>query len=423
MNDKPVLKASVIVLAWNGIRFLDTCLSAVLAQDYADFKVIVVDNGSADGSPDLVAERFPTVRLIRNENNLGFAGGCNVGLRAATGDVLVLLNQDTQVQPGWLATLMETFKEPAIGIAGCKALYPDGSIQHAGGFIYGRRAETEHIGRSQPDRDRFAALCDADFVTGAALAISRVALARIGLLDEGFYPAYYEDTDWCYTAREAGFRVVYVPGARLIHHEAPTAQRESHEHKYALHRGRMRFVFKHWPQERLRQEFVPAERAWAASLGRTVEMMAARRAYLTTMLDVGSIAAFRTRPDGVAHGRDRAEEAFTLLRLLADLRAACVTDQVSEQGSVRQQRYGLFKELWERQAFQKPSLMSKLPILGPHIAALSQLLRALRQQVAYNVRIGEMLTLMMQWNAELERDVAENIREINELTERLTRQD
>jgi hypothetical protein len=81
------------------------------------------------------------------------------------------------------------------------------------------------------------------------------------------------------------------------------------------------------------------------------------------------------------------------------------------------QRYEMFKELWERQAFQKPMFISKLPLLGPRIVALSQLSRALRQQVVYNVRLGEMLTLMMQWNAELERDVAENMREINELTE------
>jgi GT2 family glycosyltransferase len=410
-------RASVIILAWNGIKYLGDCIEAVLALDYSSLEIIVVDNGSTDGSADLIAERFPLVRLIRNEHNLGFAAGCNVGLRAATGDVLVLLNQDTEVHSAWLATLVAVFQDPSVGIAGCKALYPDGSIQHAGGFIYGPRAETEHVGRRESDDGRFDAQCDADFVTGAALAISRAALARVGLLDEGFYPAYYEDTDWCYTAREVGFRVVYAPAARLTHHETPTAQRESHEHKYALHRGRMRFVFKHWTLERLQQEFVPAERAWAASLGRTVEMMAARRAYLATMLEVGPIAAFRTRPDGVAHGQDPTEVALTLLRLLADLRATCVTREATEQKAVLLQRYEMFKELWERQAFQKPMFISKLPLLGPRIVALSQLSRALRQQVVYNVRLGEMLTLMMQWNAELERDVAENMREINELTE------
>ena len=415
MNIPP--KASVVIPAWNGVEYLGACLNALVAQDHHAFEVIIVDNDSTDGSADLIAERFPRVRLIRNEHNLGFAAGCNVGLRAATGDILVLLNQDTVVRSGWLAALMDAFKSSAVGIAGCKALYPDGTIQHAGGFVYGPRAETDHIGRGEPDAGRFDTPCDADFVTGAALAISRTALARVGLLDEGFYPAYYEDTDWCYTAREAGFRVVYAPAARLTHHETPTAQRESHEHKYAMHRGRMRFVFKHWPLERLQQEFVPAERTWAAGLGRTVEMMAARRAYMTTMLEVGPIAAFRTRPDGVAHGQDPTEAALTLLRLLADLRATCVTREATEQKAVLLQRYEMFKELWERQAFQKPMFISKLPILGPRIVALSQLSRALRQQVVYNVRLGEMLTLMMQWNAELERDIAQNMREINELAE------
>jgi len=412
-------QASVIIPAWNGVEYLKSCLEAVMALNYTDLEVIVVDDGSTDGSAELVAERFPQIRLIRNEHNLGFAAGCNIGLRAATGDILVLLNQDTEVHPGWLAALVDAFRDPEVGIAGCKALYPDGSIQHAGGFTYGSRAETEHIGRHEPDDGRFDAPRDADFVTGAALAISRAALARIGLLDEGFYPAYYEDTDWCYTARELGFRVVYAPTAQLIHHETPHAQRESHAHKYALHHGRMRLVFKHWTLERLQREFVPAERAWATRLGRTVEMMAARRAYLTTMLEVGPIAAFRARPGGVAHGQDSAEETLNLLRLLADLRTACVAGETTEPGTLLSQRYEMFKALWERQAFHKPTFMSKLPILGPRIAALSQLSHALRQQVMYNIRLGEMLTLMMQWNTELERDAAENMREINELAERL----
>lgn len=416
-----LVRASVIIPVWNGVEYLKSCLEALAALDYAALEVIVVDDCSTDGSAEWVAGRFPHIRLIRNEHNAGFAASCNAGLRAATGDILALLNQDTEVHPGWLTALVDAFRDPKVGIAGCKALYPDGSIQHAGGYTYGPRAETEHIGRREPDDGRFDAPCDADFVTGAALAISRAALARIGLLDQGFYPAYYEDTDWCYTARELGFRVVYVPTARLTHHETPNVQRESHAHKYALHHGRMRLVFKHWTLERLQREFAPAERAWAASLGRTVEMMAARRAYLTTMLEVEPIAAFRARPGGVAQGQDPAEEALNLMRLLADLRTTCVAGETTEPGTLFSQRYEMFQALWERQASHKPTFMSKLPILGPRIAALSQLSRALRQQVMYNIRLGEMLTLMIQWNAELERDAAENMREINELTERLVK--
>lgn len=130
---------SAIVLSWNGKKYIADCLDALLAQDYAHLELLVVDNGSTDGTPELVAEQYPLVTLIRNGRNLGFAPGNNIGLRAATGDLLVLLNQDTRVQPGCLAALAATFADPSIGVAGCKLLYPDGTIQHAGGYLYGSR--------------------------------------------------------------------------------------------------------------------------------------------------------------------------------------------------------------------------------------------------------------------------------------------
>jgi GT2 family glycosyltransferase len=489
------MKAVVIVLSWNGLAYLVDCLDAVLAQDHPDFEVIVVDNGSSDGSADFVGEQYPDVRLIRNDRNLGFAAGNNVGLRAATGGVLVLLNQDTVVRSGWLEALVRTFEDPTVGIAGCKAVYPDGTIQHAGGIVHGARAETEHVGRSEPDDDHYGNLREVDFVTGAALAISRAALTRVGLLDEGFYPAYYEDVDWCYTAREAGFRVVYAPAAQLTHHETPAAQRESHKHKYALHRGRVRFVLKHWASRRLEAEFLPAERAWVASLGRTVEMMSARRAYLTAMLESRTIAAFRTRPDGIARDADPEREALKLLWLLDDLRAACVTpeaeleitdtgretaailmrsaaaDRIAEQEALIPKRSEQFTALRALQEIRERPFTSEVPFVGPLIAGLRQLwhdfairwsvLPLLHRQSRFNAKLGDFIGLLMrmddqlrvalhhtqqelrrtqqelhrtqqelhrtqqdlqrsnQWNAELERDVAENIREINELAGRL----
>ena len=482
------MNASVIVLSWNGMEFLEDCLDAVLSQDYADLEIIVVDNGSSDGSADFVQARYPDVRLIRNQRNLGFSAGNNVGLRAARGDVLVLLNQDTVVQPGWLGALAQTFEDPTVGIAGCKALYPDGTIQHAGGFVYGPRAETDHIGRYDPDDAHFDELGDVDFVTGAALGISRDALSKVGLLDEGFCPAYYEDVDWCYTTREAGLRVVYNLSARLIHLETPTAQREGHAHKHALHQGRLRFVFKHWGAERLVKEFIPAERAWASSLGRTVEMMSARRAYLVAMLDTEAIASFRTRPDGVASDVDPNQEVVELLSLLDELRGACVpresglnetgiqqefgprasrsavADKIEEQSALIPRRTSQFAALQARQEIRERRFTSDVPVVGPLIAGLRQvwhdfavrwsLLPLLHQQSEFNAELSDLLGLLMQmddqlrmalqygdqelrrtrqelhrtyqelmrtrrWNEELERDVAENIREINELAGRL----
>ena len=202
-------RATVIILVWNGRDYLEACLDAVLAQDYASFGVMVVDNGSTDGSPRLVADNFPEAELLTNDRNLGFAAGNNVGLQVLAGmpcetstDFAVLLNQDTVVHHGWLASLARTFAGTRVGIAGCKLLYPDGTIQHAGGYLYGPRGETGHRGRhdkaegtTTPVAGPPDGLTDIEFVTGAALAISREALATIGPLDEGFWPAYYEDVD------------------------------------------------------------------------------------------------------------------------------------------------------------------------------------------------------------------------------------
>lgn len=289
------MKASIVLLAWNGRAYLGDCLDAVLAQDYPDFEVLVVDNGSTDGSADFVAAQYPQVRLIRNAHNLGFAAGNNVGLRAATGDVLVLLNQDTVVQPGWLVALAEVLQDSTVGIVGCKLLYPDGTIQHAGGRIVDARGSTRHIGRDEVDAGQYDVVQDADFVTGAALALTRATLTRIGFLDEGFAPAYYEDADWCYRAREAGLRVVYCPQAVVTHYESVSSETGSRVHQAVFHGGRLRFLFKHQKLDDLWAAFVPAESRGLRNLGPGGELEALRQAWVSVLLALPDIVQFRLR--------------------------------------------------------------------------------------------------------------------------------
>jgi GT2 family glycosyltransferase len=310
------MKVSVIVLTWNGGRVIEPCLRAVLSQEPPPFEVIVVDNASTDGTPDLVAERFPAVQLIGNSRNLGFAAGNNIGLRAATGDLLVLLNDDTETHAGFLSALEHAFEDPAVGIAGAKLLYPDGTIQHAGGYLHDVRGATEHHGRHSPGEGHFEETFEPEFVTGAALAIRRTALQQIGFLDEGFWPIYYEDVDWCYRARAAGWRVVYVPQAIVTHHESATADRQSYRHKLTIHQTRLRFLFKHRTLKILLDEFGPAELAWVAGMPHITELMTARGAYLRVLLDLPGILAFRESSDA---------EAEALVDLLIALRAATVS--------------------------------------------------------------------------------------------------
>ena len=427
-------RASVIVLAWNGIEYLEDCLDAVLAQDYADFETIVVDNGSTDGSPDLVAERFPQVHLIRNERNLGFASGNNVGLRAAAGDLLVLLNQDTHVHPGWLAALAGVFDDPALGIAGCKLLFPDGTIQHAGAYLYGPRGESKHVGCHSPDEGQFDHLADADFVTGAALAINRTALDKCGPLDEGFSPAYYEDVDWCYRVRAAGCRVVYQPQAVATHYESTAMDPLSHERRFAENQGRLRLLFKHWSPERLVNEFGPAELDWLAVMDRSEELMAARRAYLNTILTLSSILAFR----GACTG-----EAEALVGLLTDLRAATADGLVSRPtaegddpsatdgvlATADRERADLLRALEENQLLREYRFASEVPLLGHLIVVVRELWNSVaakwyvrplyQQQSVFNAQVVSYLHSLEHRSQGEPRDVAENIRELTALAERL----
>ncbi len=275
------MKASIIVLSWNGVDYLPGCLESLLCQDYHDSEIIIVDNGSTDRSAELVETQFPTTRLIRNERNLGFAAGNNVGLAAATGDVLVLLNQDTRVRPDWLAHLVHgVTSDPRVGIGGCKILYPDEqTIQHAGGIIRLPLAFPEHLGYRQRDDGRWDEQREVDYVTGAAIAVRRDVLEAIGPLDEGFYPAYYEDVDLCARARAAGYTVTYFPRASLVHLEATSFGWNSPTYVQHMHRGRMRYLLKHTQPDAFLSRVVAAERERLHSVESPTERLALWEAY------------------------------------------------------------------------------------------------------------------------------------------------
>ena len=293
----------VLVLAWNGHDWLPACLRALQAQQFGDrWAVLVVDNGSTDGSPDLVRTEFPDVALITNGTNLGFAGGNNVGIRAlldgtASGidfvpDVVVLLNQDTEVAPDWLVNLVAPFEDnEQIGIVGCKLVFPDGTLQHAGGTIVWPLATGTHHGTGEADTGQYDYASAPDYVAAAAVAVHRRVWDTVGLFDEGFTPAYYEDTDLCYRARAAGFGIVYTPHAVVTHHENASLQAQSQAHHRAYHRNRVRFVLK-YIDPALLTAFVDAERD---EIGRwsTADSLTRKHAYLDGILTLPNVLAQR----------------------------------------------------------------------------------------------------------------------------------
>jgi len=270
---------AIIVLNWNGRHLLDDCLTALQTQDYPHYDITLVDNASSDDSAAFVREHFPQVTVRVNPRNLGFAAGNNVALRERTADFAVLVNPDVVVAPGWLRQLLAPFlADSTIGVAGCKLLYPGGTmIQHAGGGISHPQAMPWHIGGRETDEGQHNTLRDVDYVIGAVLAIRRETLAQAGLFDEGYF-LYYEDVDFCFAARQAGFRVVVVPQAVATHIESAVAVKGSFAYLRRFHTGRWRFLLKHFATEEILAETLPAEQSWLAAIDYP-ERLAAALAY------------------------------------------------------------------------------------------------------------------------------------------------
>jgi GT2 family glycosyltransferase len=246
-----LMRITVVIPVWNGAEVLASCLDAIHVHSGECVpEVVCVDNCSRDRSVELIEGAYPWVRLMRQPVNLGFAGGVNAGIEAAGGpeypsgrDLIVLLNQDCIVHPGWLDALCAAFDEsPALGVAGCTILKADGSIDHAGAEV--RRPDAVGVHLVSMGEGMWKA---ADYVTGAAMALRRSTWEAVGRFDEGFYPAYYEDADYCYRARWHGFQVGYVPGAQVTHLFSSQAwKRDALAHTINYHRARYRFVGKHF---------------------------------------------------------------------------------------------------------------------------------------------------------------------------------
>jgi len=243
------MAVSVVIPVWNGSSVIGDCLTSVYRHAGDELQeVICVDNGSADESADIIATHFPQARLIRQPVNLGFAGGVNVGIHAALGDVFVLLNQDCEVEENWLTQILAALQEnPSWGVVGCTILERDGSISHAGAFVEHPSARGVH--RTEP---LDSAPYTVEYITGTVFALRRSTWETVGPFDEGFFPAYYEECDYCYRVRLQGQAVGYVPAARVRHfHSSEEWQADPIRHAVNRFRTRYRFVSKHFTKAEL----------------------------------------------------------------------------------------------------------------------------------------------------------------------------
>jgi GT2 family glycosyltransferase len=294
--NQPEPLVAIIVLTWNQRDLTLDCLASLAAMHYPSdrLQIIVVDNGSQDNTPAAIRTRFPAVTVVENHNNLGFAAGNNVGVSLALqGDAeyVMLLNNDTVVDGQMLARLLTVIQSQAdVGIVGPKMLYfdPPNVIWCAGNRLGRWPWITHRLQAEQPDGALDELPHAVDYITACGILLRRAVIEQIGLLDPRFF-IYYEETDWCYRARRAGWRILYVPDARLWHKVSAAMGATSPATDYYMNRNLYLFLAKNRPA--LQRPF----------------MLAA--VFVRQML---AIAAYAVKPHGGARTPNRNARLFAL---------------------------------------------------------------------------------------------------------------
>lgn len=238
---------SVIIVSWNGRKFLVRCLPSLFNQDYPAFEVVVVVNGSSDGSVEWLQEHYPQIKLIVNEENLGYCAGANQGICQSEGDYVIVLDDDTELQPGFLAAMVAAAESGAdVGMAASQILFDhDASRLDSAGIEvdWAGLAWNRHVGL--PAADEPAESIDVFGPTGAAGLYARKMLDQIGLLDEDFF-IYYDDADIAWRGQRAGWRCVYAPAAKVKHVHSGTTGKWSPFKTHLLGRNKLWTIVKNY---------------------------------------------------------------------------------------------------------------------------------------------------------------------------------
>ncbi|MEA2098434.1 MAG: glycosyltransferase family 2 protein [Patescibacteria group bacterium] len=212
----------IIVLNWNGKEDTLECLKSLEKINYSNYKIIVVDNGSEDDSVFEIKKQFSNIKIIENKKNLGFSGGNNVGIKYAISNgahYVLLINNDTTVEKDFLSELVKKGEsDEKIGVLGSKIYFHSepNRIWFAGGKVNWLKNKGTHIGLDQIDNRQYDKAEEMDYLTGCCLLIKREVIEKIGVLAEDYF-LYYEDTDFSLRAKNAGYKIVYVPKSKIYH--------------------------------------------------------------------------------------------------------------------------------------------------------------------------------------------------------------
>lgn len=260
-----MMDLSIAIINWNTKHLLKECLKSIYSKAHKiSFEILVVDNGSSDGSQEMIRIKFPQARLIENKDNLGFARANNQALRKSKGKYGLLLNSDTLVREGTLE-MMVSFMEAnsRVGICGCRLLNEDGSVQPSCGsfpglftiFLHMTKLNYLYPGNRFSRRFMEADLEEGeaeemDWVTGACLLVRHQAREEIGLLDERFF-MYCEDLDWCHRMKGTGWKIYYLPRAEVIHYRSQSYEKGSLRIFLEGYKSWFIYLRKHFPRAKI----------------------------------------------------------------------------------------------------------------------------------------------------------------------------
>jgi hypothetical protein len=221
-------RIGVVLLNWNGAEFTVPCLQSIFASVRRPWKIVVVDNVSTDGSPDLLESSFPTVTILRNPRNLGFAGGNNVGIRhlLAEADLVWILNNDTEVHPQCLGMLVAQLDaDPGLAAVSGKILFasPPDRIWYTGAQWRWWSLTASHRGAMEQDVGQYNIPGDVGFISGCCMLVRAVDLKQVGALDERYF-VYDEDAEWCLRALKAGLKLAVPSYAQAVERPRDSAE-------------------------------------------------------------------------------------------------------------------------------------------------------------------------------------------------------
>ncbi len=240
---------TVVVPTWNGRHLLEECLDSLLAQS-VPARIILVDNGSVDGSGSLVRNRYPGIRLVELDRNHGFTGAVNRGIEEAVKDgtdFVALLNNDARADASWLEGLLETMEDhPEVGIATSKVLRTDGRHLDSAGNLYSVWGHPFPRGRDELDVGQYDERAFVFGASGGASLYRMAMLAEIGLFDDDFF-AYYEDDDLSFRAQLAGWKVMYEPRSLAHHRVAATSSKHPTLRRYHVTKNAFYLFHKNMP--------------------------------------------------------------------------------------------------------------------------------------------------------------------------------